>query len=114
QACVVESGGAGFGLGNSRKTVCSAALRHRSPRSDNMNSPQFALAANGSVARGRWRRATVHSLQRVIEMVVLVLVCVSPWPFGAVEPWFQFYLYVGIAVLLVAWAISMLLQGRLT
>src|SRR5262249_37125482 len=56
---------------------------------------------------GRWCRTAM-------ELVVLALVCLSPWAFGAVHPLFEFALYAGIAVLLGLWAVRVLLEGCLT
>ncbi|HXG09752.1 MAG TPA: O-antigen ligase family protein [Gemmataceae bacterium] len=48
-----------------------------------------------------------------MEVIVLSLVCLSPWAFGGVEP-YQGLLYAGVAVLLVLWALRMLAAGKLT
>src|SRR5262249_48330238 len=58
--------------------------------------------------------SAVRRLRGVMEALVLLLVCLSPWAFGAVEPLHEFLLYAGIAVLLTLWAAVMLLEGRLT
>jgi tetratricopeptide (TPR) repeat protein len=47
-----------------------------------------------------------------MEAVLLCLVVVSPWLFGAVEP-FEFVLDAGLAVLLFLWAARVLLEWRL-
>ena len=57
------------------------------------------------------RRVLVRTL---MEASVLVLVVLSPWAFGAVDPFFEFLLYCGVAGLLVLWAVRMLLDGRVT
>lgn len=49
-----------------------------------------------------------------METVVLVMVCLSPWAFGAVEPLFEFALYVGVSLLLVLWGVRALLEGEVT
>ena len=49
-----------------------------------------------------------------IEGVVLLMVALTPWSFGSVEPRFEFYSYVGIAVLLALWGARTLLEGRFT
>jgi O-antigen ligase len=49
-----------------------------------------------------------------MEVVVLLLVCLSPWGFGAVDSPGEFALFLGVGLLLVLWAAVMLLQGRLT
>lgn len=61
-----------------------------------------------------FRAVIDRGFRDVIEAVVLVLVILSPWTFGAVEPVFEFLLYVGIALLLVLWAGRMLCQGQFT
>jgi hypothetical protein len=48
-----------------------------------------------------------------MELVVLVMVCLSPWAFGGVEPLFEFLLYASVALLLGLWAARMLLDGQL-
>jgi hypothetical protein len=53
-------------------------------------------------------------LRWAIEGVVLLLVCLSPWAFGAVEPWFLFLLDSGVAVLAALWAAVLLVEGRLS
>ena len=49
-----------------------------------------------------------------MEAVVLVMVCLSPWAFGAVAPEHEFLLDVGLAVLMVLWGARMLLEGQLS
>jgi tetratricopeptide (TPR) repeat protein len=56
----------------------------------------------------------VRLVRMAMEMLVLLLVVLSPWAFGAVEPFAEFLLGVGVGVLLVLWAVVMLLEGRLT
>jgi O-antigen ligase/tetratricopeptide (TPR) repeat protein len=60
------------------------------------------------------REQTVRLVRGVMEALVLLLVCLSPWAFGAVEPFLEFLLYAGVAALMVLWAAVMLLQGRFT
>jgi len=48
-----------------------------------------------------------------METVLLALICLSPWAYGAVHPNFEFLLDAGIAVLLALWAVRMLLEGRI-
>jgi O-antigen ligase/tetratricopeptide (TPR) repeat protein len=50
----------------------------------------------------------------MMEVVLLALICLSPWAYGAVNPGQEFLLDAGIAVLLVLWAVRMLLQGQIT
>ncbi len=49
-----------------------------------------------------------------MEAVLLALICLSPWAYGAVHPGFEFLLDAGIAVLLALWAARMLLEGLIT
>ncbi|MBL8797520.1 MAG: O-antigen ligase family protein, partial [Planctomycetia bacterium] len=46
------------------------------------------------------------------EALLLLLVVLSPWPFGSVEPIFEAYLYYGLALLALLWGARCLLQGR--
>lgn len=48
----------------------------------------------------------------VLEALVLLMVCASPWAFGAVEPVFEFVLYVGVGLLTVLWGVRILLAGE--
>ncbi len=43
-----------------------------------------------------------------MELLVLALVFLSPWAFGAVDPRWEFWLYVGIANALLLWALRLL------
>ncbi len=56
----------------------------------------------------------VRPIYVIIEMVVLVLVCSSPWAFGAVHPVFEFVLYAGVGVLLLLWGAALVLDGQLS
>jgi len=49
-----------------------------------------------------------------MEAVVLAMVCLSPWAFGAVAPDHEFLLDAGIAVLMILWGGRMLLDGQLS
>ncbi len=49
-----------------------------------------------------------------MEGVVLLMVCLSPWAFGAVDPYWEFLLLCSVGVVLALWAAVMLLEGRLT
>src|SRR5947199_1879898 len=60
------------------------------------------------------RDRTVRLLRLVMEWIVLLLVILSPWAFGAVDPPYEFLLYVGVALLLVLWAVRGLVEGQLT
>jgi hypothetical protein len=45
-----------------------------------------------------------------MEAILLVLVCLAPWAFGAVETEFEFVLHAGVAVLLGLWGVRVLLE----
>lgn len=60
------------------------------------------------------RQKAVTAVVAAMEAVLLILVCLSPWAYGAVHPGFEFLLDAGIAVLLVLWGARMLLEGWLT
>src|SRR4051812_32198131 len=60
------------------------------------------------------RRAAVRPVQWAMEILVLALVALAPWPFGSVKPEHEFLLDAGIAVLAVLWGGRVLLEGRLT
>jgi O-antigen ligase/tetratricopeptide (TPR) repeat protein len=62
----------------------------------------------------RGRPRAVRAVQALMEGVVLALVCLSPWAFGAVHPLFEGILYGGVAGLVALWGVRMLLEGRLT
>jgi tetratricopeptide (TPR) repeat protein len=49
---------------------------------------------------------------RLLEGVVVVMVCGAAWAFGADEPVFEFLLAAGLAALCVLWAVRGLLEGR--
>jgi O-antigen ligase len=50
----------------------------------------------------------------ITEAVLLVLVCASPWAFGAVEPLGEFLLLAGVGLLAILWTAGILLEGRLS
>jgi O-antigen ligase/tetratricopeptide (TPR) repeat protein len=47
-----------------------------------------------------------------MEVLLLILVVLSPWAFGAVDPVFELLLALGIATLLMLWAAVVVFQGR--
>jgi O-antigen ligase len=49
-----------------------------------------------------------------MEFLLLVLVCLAPWGFAGIEPFCEYLLDVGIAVLLALWAVRLLVDGRLS
>src|SRR5579885_2226671 len=56
----------------------------------------------------------VPRILTAMEVVLLALVCLTPWAYGSVHPSFEFHLYTGIAVLLALWAARMLVEGQIT
>jgi tetratricopeptide (TPR) repeat protein len=60
------------------------------------------------------RGKAVGLIRGTTEGVVLALVCLSPWAFGAVHPFFELCLFAGIAGALVLWGARMLLEGQLS
>ncbi len=61
---------------------------------------------------GAARPAAARVVRALMEGLVLLLVCLAPWAFGAAEPSGEFCLYAGIAALLGLWAARLLLEGR--
>ncbi len=57
---------------------------------------------------------SVAYIVAAMEAVLLALVFLTPWAYGAVHPSFEFLLDVGIALLLALWAARMLLEGQIT
>jgi tetratricopeptide (TPR) repeat protein len=53
-------------------------------------------------------------LRAAAEAMLLALVLVSPWPFGSVEPGWQFVLYAGLAVVTALWVAHTVVTRRLT
>jgi O-antigen ligase/tetratricopeptide (TPR) repeat protein len=60
------------------------------------------------------RSPLVAFIVAAMEAVLLVIVCLSPWVYGAVHPSFEFLLDTGIALLLVLWAARILVERQLT
>jgi O-antigen ligase/tetratricopeptide (TPR) repeat protein len=56
------------------------------------------------------RTAPSRIIGVLIESVVLILVVVSPWAFGAVEAEFEFVLFVGVAVLAFLWGVRAIVE----
>jgi O-antigen ligase len=56
----------------------------------------------------------VRIARAAMEAVVLLMACLSPWAFGAVDPFWEFLLLCGVGVVLALWAAVLLLEGRLT
>jgi tetratricopeptide (TPR) repeat protein len=60
------------------------------------------------------RRQAARLVAAVMEAGVLVLVCLSPWAFGAVDPDYEVFIFAGVAGLVGLWGVRILLEGRLT
>ncbi len=58
------------------------------------------------------REKIIQGLRSAMELILLGLVCISPWALGSVRPVFQFWLYVGLGGLLVLWALRILVEWR--
>ncbi|MHB1426251.1 MAG: O-antigen ligase family protein [Gemmataceae bacterium] len=63
-------------------------------------------------ASARTHRNGDQAVLSVMEGLLLALICLSPWCFGAVHPSFELLLYAGIATLLMLWAVRILLNGE--
>jgi O-antigen ligase/tetratricopeptide (TPR) repeat protein len=51
-------------------------------------------------------------VRHLVEGIVLLMVCGSPWAFGAEEPVFEFILAMGLAALSLLWGLRGVLEGR--
>lgn len=62
--------------------------------------------------------STRHQLSRLLalamEALLLGMICLAPWVYGAVHTGFEFLLDAGIGLLLLLWGARMLLEGELT
>src|SRR5215471_14422001 len=61
-----------------------------------------------------FRASASHLLRAAMEVGVLVMVCLSPWAFGAAGVEFEAVLYAGIAALLGLWSLRILLEWQLS
>jgi O-antigen ligase/tetratricopeptide (TPR) repeat protein len=55
-----------------------------------------------------------RALRAAAEAVLLALVVLSPWPFGSVEPFWEFVLLAGLAVVVALWAAHAVVCRRFT
>src|SRR5665213_2919273 len=78
-----------------------------------MNETASTTAADASFPGGL-RAKTIRILRGMMEVVTLLLVFLSPWPFGSVHPPAEALLYAGVALLLTLWGLRMLIEGRFT
>jgi len=60
--------------------------------------------SNGAVLAG--------FLSGIMEAVILILVCLSPWAYGARFPQFEAALYFGVCLVMLLWAAKILILGR--
>lgn len=60
-----------------------------------------------------WRGGANRLVRGAMEGLVLAMVCLAPWAFGAVQPWYEFLLDVGVCLLAALWGARILLRGRL-
>src|SRR5262245_30361056 len=61
-----------------------------------------------------WRNQFSRLMRVLIEIILLVMICASPWLFGAIDPSFEFLLDAGVALLMLLWAIRIFADGKLT
>ena len=78
-----------------------------------MAKPQTHRVAADTAPQGLCGKS-LRLARAAMEAVVLLLVCLSPWAFGAVDPFWEFLLLLGVGVVLVLWAAVLLLEGRLS
>src|SRR5262245_26911102 len=57
------------------------------------------------------RGAVSHCARVGIEGVVLAMLALAPWMFGAVHPLAEFVLAIGLAVILLLWAVRLTADG---
>jgi O-antigen ligase len=79
-----------------------------------MDSNLTPGSADALGRRPRLRQRGIAFVSAAQEALVLTLVCLSPWVYGAVDPFPQFLLFAGVAGLLTLWGARMLLEGCLT
>src|SRR4051812_25236875 len=75
---------------------------------------QQSIAADGPVPKGlHWLRWGGSVWARaLIECILLGIVALAPWAFGAVDPEFESLLYLAVAAIVGLWGASMLLRGE--
>ncbi len=87
-------------MASQKKILVHSSLGHE-------NQPPFHTAAAGRPFRAR----LASMLGRWIEIIVLVMVAVSPWLFGGVEPIQEWWLFTGLVLALILWGLRILLEG---
>src|SRR5689334_8234445 len=79
-----------------------------------MTIPPFQAAPADTASRADLRQSCSKFLRTAMEVIVLLMVCLSPWAFGSAGADFEFVLYAGIALLLGLWALQILVEGELS
>ena len=51
-------------------------------------------------------------LRKSSEAIILFLIAVTPWAFGAIHPFFRYCVAAGISLTLVFWAIELLITPK--
>lgn len=82
--------------------------RPHSARKDHLSGKQKSAPATASL-----RQRLSNGLAVLIEGVVLLLVVLTPWAFGAVEGIFELLAFTGVGLLLLLWAVRTLVEGGL-
>src|SRR5437667_6379194 len=78
-----------------------------------MTSPSSPAIRDLPGCRTEFRQHIARLAAVGMEGIVLVMVCLSPWAYGAVHPGFELLLFAGVCGLLVLWGARMLLEGQL-
>lgn len=58
------------------------------------------------------RQSLAGGLRAGMEVLVLAMVCLAPWAFGAVEPVFEYALDAGVALVLALWGLRVLVEWQ--
>src|SRR5581483_7864499 len=72
------------------------------------NPLNLCASAHMPLLAKRLKQLLMQGSERLMEAVILLLVVLSPWAFGAIEPVFQLMLYWGVALLTLLWCIRIL------
>jgi tetratricopeptide (TPR) repeat protein len=80
---------------------------------DIMSSTQSSSAAvSHAPSHTGFRHRASRLIQTGMEWIVLALVVLSPWAFGAVEPPIEEMVYAVVALLVALWGVRMILEGQ--
>lgn len=60
------------------------------------------------------RDSFARAVTNLSELLILILVCVSPWLFGAVDETFELVLFIGLAVVLILWGVRGIAEREVT